>query len=370
MKIDPQEWLVKRARLDRVVGRGIITLLMWHHDIGLPEDESVRLRGRPLDYLRRLWQFFSPYRGQIVRAGVLLLVSSGLGLLGPVLLKRAIDVNIAAGERGLAGLALTSLLYLLVQAGAIAAGYFQSVWLAQAGELGAADLKFRLLRHLLDLPVSFFDRMPVGRLISRVESDTEALKMLFARTTVTLVQAGLMILGMSVVMAITNWRLYLLVLVLMPPFAIAFWIFQQKVRPVYLAVRKTVAETNSLVAESLRALPVIGAFCQEERFARRMDELNRQKFRQEVRAAGMWSILWALVDFGDVICTGLVVAVGGIMALQGRLTIGTLFLFVSYIARLFGPLRMISDQINVLQRGLASAERSFELLDQPVEPGG
>ncbi|MBM3315289.1 ABC transporter ATP-binding protein [candidate division WOR-3 bacterium] len=344
---------------------------MWFHDFDdLPDEEQKELKGKASQYVRRLWPFFRPYAGRIGGSAALLLASTGLGLLGPVLLKRAIDVNIAAGREGLAGLAVTTLLYLASQAGTIAAGYFQSVWLAQVGEWGAAGLKQRLFRHLLDLPMAFFDRTPVGKLISRVESDTEALKTLFTRTTVMLLQGGLMIVGMSAVMAVANWRLCLLVLVLLPPFAVAFWVFQKKVRPLYLGIRKTVAETNNLVSESLKGLPVIQVFGQQERFGRRMDELNRQKFRAEVRAYGMWNIVWFLVDFGDVICTGMVLALGGAWALQGKLTIGTLFLFVSYITRLFGPLRMISDQINMMQRAFASAERSFQLLDEGPEPAG
>lgn len=340
---------------------------MWHHELDLP-DEEQQFRGRASEYVRRLWPFFRQYAGRIAGAAALLLVSSGLGLLGPVLLKRAIDVNIAV--RDLRGLGWTTLVYLAVSAGAIVAGYLQNVWLAQVGERGAADLKQALLRHLLDLPMSYFDKASVGKLVSRVESDTEALKMLFTRTTVALLQGVLMIIGMSVVMAVTNWRLYLVPAALMVPFALAFWVFQKKARPLYLEIRRVVGETNSLVSEALKGLPVIQLFGQQERFGRKMDELNRQKFRTEVRTFWMWNVVWFLVDFGEVICSGIVLAIGGFWALQGRLTIGTLFLFVSYITRWFGPLRMISDQINMMQRAFASAERAFRILDESTEPVG
>ena len=340
---------------------------MHFHDFDL-DLEDTKPKGKASVYLKRLWPFFRPYLGRVAAAAVLLVVSTGLGLLGPVLLKRAIDVNIGLGD--LRGLAVTSLIYLAVQTGMLIATYFQNVWLAQVGERGAADLKQRLFGHLLDLPMAFFNRSPVGKLISRVESDTEALKMLFTRTSVVLLQSALMLVGMSAIMAVTNWRLYLLVLALLPPFVVAFWVFQRKVRPVYLDIRKTVGETNALVSESLKGLPVIQVFGQQGRFARRMDDLNRLKFRGEMKAMVLWNIIWFLVDFGEIIGTGLVLGFGGVMALEGRLTIGTVVLFVSYIARLFGPLRAISDQINVMQRAFASAERSFGLLDQAPEPAG
>jgi len=337
----------------------------WHGDLELEETKPT---GKAGTYIRRLWPFFRPYLERVIAAGVLLLVSTGLGLVGPVLLKRAIDVNIGQGD--LRGLAATSLVYLGVQLALLVASYFQQVWLALVGERGAANLKHALFRHVLDLPMSFFDKTPAGKLISRVESDTEAMKMLFTRTSVVLAQSALMVVGMSVIMGVTSLRLFLLVLVLLPPFVVAFWVFQKKVRPVYVQVRRTVAETNNLVSEALKGLPVIQIFCQQQRFAQRMDDLNRLKYKGELKATILWYAVWMLVDFGEVLGTGLVLGIGGVLALRGQLTIGTLFLFVSYITRLFGPLRAISDQINVMQRAFASAERTFQVLDQAPEPPG
>ncbi len=341
---------------------------MFHH--GALSEEDTKLKGKASDYVKRLWPFFRPYAGRAAAAGVLLLVSSGLGLLGPVLLRRAIDVNIADGDLG--GLAVTSLIYLGIQGVVFFASYFQMVWLAKVGEQGAADLKHKLFRHLLDLPVAYFGKTPVGKLVSRTESDTEALKRLFSWTAVMLLQSMLLVVGMSIVMVLFNWRLYLLVLALMPPFALAFWLFQKRVRPVYLEVRRVVAEMNSLVSEVLKGLPVVQVFCQQERFADRMDELSRLKYRKELKALTLWYGVWFLVDFGEVLGLGLVLGFGGMWALRGDygLTIGTLFMFVAYITRLFGPLRAISSHINMMQRAFASAERIFGILDREPEPSG
>ncbi len=340
---------------------------MWFDDLSPPE-EGTKPKGKAREYIRRLWPFFSPYLRRVIAAGVLVLVFSGLSILGPVLLKRAIDVNIAQGD--MRGLGLTSLIYLGTQAGMLFSLYFQMVWLAQVGEKGAADLKQALFEHILRLPMSFFDRHPTGKLISRVESDTEALKMLFTRTSVVLVQSGLLLLGMSVIMGLTSWRLFLLVAVLLPPFVIAFYFFQRKVRPVYLGVRRVVADINNLMLEALKGLPVIQVFCQERTFVQRMDEFNRKKFAGEVRASYLWYAVWFLVDFGEVIAIGLVLSAGGVWVLKGVLTIGGLVLFISYISQLFSPLRTISDQINVIQRAFASAERTLQILDEAPEEDG
>jgi ATP-binding cassette subfamily B protein len=338
------------------------------YDGFMPTEEEEKVQGRVGEYLKRLWPFFSPYLGRVIAAAALLVVSSGLSLSGPVLLKRAIDLNIARGD--VRGLALTSAVYLLVQVGIFFATYFQMVWLAQVGERGASDLKQALFKHILKLPMSFFDQNPSGKLISRVESDTEALKMLFTRTSVVLFQSGLMLLGMSVIMGMTNWKLYLLIMLLLPPFVIAFYFFQKKVRPLYLDVRKTVANINNLVVEALKGLPVIQVFGQQETFARRMDEFNRRKYQGELKASYLWYAVWFLVDFGEVLGIGLVLGVGGVWALKGTLTIGALVLFVAYISRLFYPIRAISDQINVMQRAFASAERALAILNQQLEPAG
>lgn len=340
---------------------------MFFHEAGLDEEET-KPTGKASDYLRRLWPFFRRYLRWVLAAAGLLLVSSGLGLLGPVLIRRAIDTNI--GGKDLGGLAATSLIYLGMQGVIFVASYFEMVLLFRVGEAGAADLKLRLFRQLLDLPVAFFDKHQVGRLMSRVESDTEALKMLFTRTSVVLLQSVLALVGMGLIMVFASWKLFLLVLCLMPPFVVAFWLFQKKVRPVYLEIRRTVADINSLMAEALKGLPVVQVFCQQRRFGDRMDDLNRLKYDKELRAFGLWYTVWFLVDFGEVLGFGLVLGFGGMWALRGELTIGTLFMFVAYLTRLFGPLRMISDQVNVMQRAFASAERVFKMLDETPESEG
>ncbi|MGQ9678709.1 MAG: ABC transporter ATP-binding protein [bacterium] len=341
------------------------TNLVWIGDFDFSDAEK-KPRGNAVEYLRRLWPFFVPYKGKIVAAGVLLLLTSGLGLVGPVLIKRAIDVNLSHGD--MKGLALTSFFYFLAQVVMLFSSYFQMVWLAEVGEKGAASLKGRLFEHILKLPMQFFDLMSSGKLISRVESDTEALKTLFTRTSIMMFQSFLMVAGMSVVMGVVEWRLFLLVMALLPPFGIAFWFFQKKVRPVYIGVRRTVADINNLLLETLKGLPVVQVFCQERRFAEKMDDLNRLKYKKELRAGWLWYLVWFLVDFGEVVAIVLVLGVGGFWALRKVLTIGTLVLFVSYITRLFGPLRAISDQINLIQRAFASAERALEVLDQQTEP--
>jgi ATP-binding cassette subfamily B protein len=139
------------------------------------------------------------------------------------------------------------------------------------------------------------------------------------------------------------------------------------VRPVYIAVRKKIAEINSIVVEAVRGLAVIQVFGLEPRFEERVRNLGRERFRLEMKAQSYWYRIWMLVEMGEVIGIILVLGLGGAWALRGIVTIGSLFLFISYITRLFGPLRGLSDQINLIERAFASAERVFGILGMEPE---
>jgi ABC-type multidrug transport system fused ATPase/permease subunit len=340
---------------------------MFHHHFDESTEEQPT-SGLGSQYLRKLWPYFRRYRRTVFIAAFLLLFSTVLSVLAPLLLRHAIDVDIRFGSVG--GLLRTSLIYLFLQVMVFVIGYFQRIELALVGENAAADLKEHIHHHVLNMPVSFFDQTPVGKLITRVESDTEALKNLFTTTAVVLTQNLVLLVGMSVVMAIINIKLCLIILALLPPFAYAFWWFQKRIRPVYVEVRKKVAEINTFINETLRGLPVIQVFNQERTFSEKMSRLNAEKFQKEYVGMKLWYRVWFLVDFGEVLGLVFVLGLGGLWALKGWITIGTLFLFVSYIARLFGPLRGLSDQLNTIQRALASAERVFGILDRPQEGEG
>jgi len=332
------------------------------------EEEEAKTKGLGLRLLPKVWPFFSRYKLRVGLTGLMVLASSGLGLLGPLLIKHAIDANIV--QRDMPGLWRTALLYLAVQLAVFGLGYFQRIQLTIVSEKAVADLKEKLYAHILKLPVSFFDRNPVGRLITRTESDTEALKQLFATTAIVITQDLVMLVGMSVVMAIVNWRLFLIIVVLFPPILYGFAYFQKRIRPTYLKIRRMVAELNNFITETMRGLPVVQAMNRQEFFAGKMGGLNKEKFGYESRVWGLMARIWMLWDLGESLGTVLVMGFGGFWALKGMITIGGLFMFYSYISRVFQPIRGLSDQINVMQRASASAERMFGIFDTAPEPSG
>ncbi len=336
----------------------------WHfEDRYAVEDSDTKKANWRI--LKRLLPYFRKYTKTIVIASLLLLFSTLLTLLGPILIKRAIDVEIPG--KNMQGLILIAAIYIAVQIVVILVRYFQQIEIMSVGERAIADLKADIFRHTLRLPISYFDKYPVGSLISRVESDTEALKFLFSSTAVVLVSNLALLVGMSVVMFIVSWRLYLLILVMMPIFAYSFWWFEKHVRSVYINLRKTIAEINGFVVETVKSLHVVQVFQQQDNFVSKVHRIGKDKYKYEMKALSYWYRIWFFVELGEIIGIVLVLGVGGIWALAGLITIGTLYLFISYIARLFVPLRGLSDQINVIERAFAAAERVFRILSTEEE---
>ncbi len=334
----------------------------WEDRYSIEQDGARKGNWR---VLKKLLPYFRKYLKTIVIASFLLLFSTLLTLLGPILIKRAIDVEIPT--KNIQGLLIIAGIYIVIQIVVLLVRYFQQIEIMSVGERAIADLKADIFRHMLRLPISYFDKHPIGSLISRVESDTEALKFLFSSTAVVLVSNLALLVGMSVVMLVVSWRLYLLILIMMPVFAYSFYWFEKHVRPVYINLRKKIAEINGFVVETVKSLNVVQVFQQENNFVSKVNALGQDKYDYELRALSYWYRIWFFVEIGEIIGIVLVLGIGGLWALSGLITIGTLFLFISYITRMFVPLRGISDQINVIERAFAAADRVFQILSTEEE---
>jgi len=339
--------------------------MWWHDEEEFVTEEEPSKHKKDISLIKRLFPFFRPYIGKIVIAASLLLFSTLLTLLGPLLIKHTIDYILPA--KNLRSLLLIALCYLLIQIIVVLVRYFQQFQIAIIGERAIADLKNKVFNHIIRLPVEFFDKNPTGRLITRVEGDAETLKNLFSSTAVMLIQNFTLLLGMSIIMLITSAQLYLLIAVMLPIFLYAFWWFGKHVRPVYLNLRRKIAEINSLIMECIRSLGVIQVFVQEENFLNKLNRMGKEKFDLEMQSMNYWYRVWFLVELGEIIGIILVLGIGGIWALKGALSIGTIFLFISYITRLFEPLRGLSEQINLIERAFASSERIFGILGMNTE---
>uniref|UniRef100_A0A7V3ZVB4 ABC transporter ATP-binding protein n=1 Tax=candidate division WOR-3 bacterium TaxID=2052148 RepID=A0A7V3ZVB4_UNCW3 len=323
------------------------------------EEEELEKSKFDIKVLKFLLPYFKKHIFLFLLINLLLLLGTFIMIISPVLVKRIIDVNLA--QKDYHGLLITTLIYAFLTITQYLLTFTQRVQITKLGEKIASQMKADLFYHLLYSPVTFFDKTPVGKIITRNESDIEALKLLFTSTGVTLFQDLIFLIGISVVMIIVNPLLYLILLFLFPFFFFAFYLFSKKIRPVYLAIRRKVAEINNLISESLQGLFIIQTFQKEDYFKEKMDLLGKEKYEKEIKGMSFWYRLWFLIDFGEVLALTLVLFFGSLLALKGKVTIGTLVLFFSYIIQLFRPLKGLSDLLNIFQRAVAAGERVFSL---------
>jgi ATP-binding cassette subfamily B multidrug efflux pump len=289
------------------------------------------------------------------------------GRLTPV--RRAIDLDISKGDyRGLLG---TVGLYVLSQSLFLVLNYMFRIRMEIIGQKVMLRLRKRLFGHILKSSVSFFDRNPVGRLMARVESDTEALRQLFTNTVVTFVGALLLIVGMLFWMFVVAPKLALVVAIFLPPILVAIYAFHRYSTPKWLEIRKRMADITATLTEFLHGMQIIQIFDRAEWARARLDETNRRKWLPEVKAEVSVVILFNFIFMIEAIIISLVLYAGARWAGAEPVTIGTLVMFIGYIRMLFEPMHMMAEEIAVVQKAIAGAKRIFNLLatdDRISEP--
>ncbi len=315
------------------------------------------------ELISRLVPFVRPYLGRMLIAAVLMAATVALGLAGPLLIRHGIDQNIA--QRDLEGLKWTSFLFIAVQLGNLLVYYLMAVMLEKVGQAVMATLKKKLFSHLLGLSVDFFDVNPVGQLLSRVESDTNTLRRLLSQTALQIASHLLMLLGMLGVMFWADWRLAGATLVILPVLiGLVYW-FQTSVRTRFKKVRKLAAEVSAFVAERVGGIRLIQAFGVERQIQSRLATVNAVKFEAAFYAEQAVIMFFNGIQMVQVLGLALVLGVGGYWVMAGAMSLGTLVLFLNYIQRFFGPLMALSEELNMMQRAFASADRIFGILDTP-----
>jgi ATP-binding cassette subfamily B protein len=328
---------------------------------------SEDLLGKALDrtLLKRIFAQVWPYRAELAVAVALLPLISLFEIAQPYLLKKAIDEHIAV--RRLAGLDRLGFLYLGALIGQYGLGFIQLYLTQLVGQRGMNDLRVRAHRHVLSLSASFFDRTPVGRLMTRLTSDIEALNEMFASGIVSLV--GDVVRLSFILFAIfgIDWKLALFSMGSAPVlFAIAAY-FRRWVRDAFREIRVKLARMNAFLQEHISGMKVVQAFAQEEKVAREFDGINVDYRRANARAIAADAALYSIVEaVGSIAVAGLLWH-GGIRIAAGTLSFGVLVAFVEYLAKFFAPIRDLSTKYTVMQQAMAAAERVFTLLDT-VEP--
>lgn len=311
----------------------------------------------------RLLTFLRPYWAGVALALGFLGAYTAAQLAGPYLVKVAIDRHIAAGD--LAGLDRTALLYVA----ALVAGFlcqFGHAYTTQVvGQRVMHDLRRRLVGHLLGHDLAFFDRNPVGRLMTRVINDVENLNELLSSGVVAFLGDSLMLAGIALAMFLLDWRLGLLSLCLLPVLGVATNLYRRRARETYRESRTILARLNGYLNENLSGMATVQAFGGERRNYLKFREINAQNRDALIRSVHYNALFFPFVEVAGAVTVGLILWQGGGMLLEGSLLPGVLVAFLQYIHRMFHPIRDLAEKYNIFQAAMASSERIFRLLDEP-----
>ena len=316
--------------------------------------------------MRRLLAYVRPHAPLVAGAVLLLCVEGATQLVGPALTRRVIDVAIPARDAGMVRTA--ALLYALALAAQFAAGYGETVLTGLLGQRVMRTLRRELFAHLQRLPVAYFDRTPVGRLVTRVTGDVEALNELFTAGVVAGLGDLFTLTAISVMMLAVDWRLALAAFAVIPFVVLVSRLFQRRVREQYRDIRARVARINAFVQERLTGLRVVQLFGRERAERARFAALNDAHLESQLKSITVYALYFPAIEIlTTVALAALVVAAAGRVGV-GTLTVGTVAAFLQLVRRFFQPLQDLSEKFNILQAAMAASERIFGLLDTPAEP--
>ncbi len=308
--------------------------------------------------------FLLPYRKAVAGAFLLLVLMAGIEALQPYLIKIAIDRHIAVGDAD--GLVAVVALYFALLLLELALGFARTWLTTWIGQRAMHDLRERLFDRLQKLPVPFFDRQAVGRLVARVTSDVEVLNDLFSSGVVAVLSDVFMLLAIMVTMFIVDAKLALVTLAVVPFILAVSLFFRVRMRSAYREIRLWVSRLNAYLQEHVTGLEVVQLFRQEERSAREFGDLNRGHRDAQLRSILYYALFYPIVEILGAISIALVIWYGGGEILQGALTFGSLVAFIQYGEKFFAPIRDLAEKYNLLQAAMASGERLVALLDQPA----
>jgi len=315
--------------------------------------------------LRRLLTYLRPYKTAVAVSFLLIVVMAALDLVGPYLTKIAIDRYITRGDAP--GLARVAALYMLTLLAAFAVRYGQVYILQMTGQKVMLDMRRQIFGHLQRLHVGFFDRHPVGRLMTRVTTDVDAVNELFTSGVVTVFGDLFTLLGIMGVMLAMNLKLALVTFSVIPFFFVITNWFRRGSRQSFREVRKWIARINAFLQENLTGMSVVQLFRREERNREAFAAVNRAHADANVSQIFYYAVFYPVIDLLAAVAVALILLYGGGRVLGGTLTLGALVAFVQYSERFWRPISDLSEKFNILQAAMASSERIFTLLDTPAE---
>ena len=323
------------------------------------DDPGTRSYDRQL--LWRLLLYLRPYRPAVLAAFVLIVAMAGLDLVGPYLTKVAIDRYIV--PRHAAGLVHVAALYAAVLVAAFAVRFGQIYIMQMTGQRIMQDMRRQLFGHLQALHIAYFDRNPVGRLMTRVTTDVDAVNELFTSGVVTVFGDLFTLFGIMGVMLTLNWRLALVTFSVIPFFFLVTNWFRSGARRSFREVRKAVARINAFLQENLTGMSVVQLFRREERNVSAFARINRDHAEANLRTIFYYAVFYPAIELLAAVAIALILLYGGSRVLVNALTLGALVAFIQYSERFWRPISDLSEKFNILQAAMAASERIFVLLD-------
>ena len=317
---------------------------------------------------KRLLRYGLPYKKQLLLSFSLLLVGVVAGLTSPVLMKIFIDDHVVPGNWEVRAVVLLAVGFISLYLIDAFMSWMETVLFQKVALAIVHDIRQQVFSHLFRLPMAYFDREPVGRLVSRVTNDTETIKDLFVSALPETLKGAVTVVGVIVAMFLLDSRLAWFCIAILPFIFGCIYLYQKLSHPVFHASRTVLSDINTRVNESIQGMPVIQALCQQKRVTRQFETVNQEyKDVQNrlVRINGL--LLRPMVHLASTLALALMVGGFTGQALTGPIEIGLLYAFVNYLDRMFEPLTHVTMQMQVLQQSVVSAERVFSLIDEEKE---
>ena len=328
-------------------------------------EEEVLGKAYDATLMRRLLQYLRPYTPSVALALAAIIAASVLQLAQPYLMKLAIDRYIANGD--LAGVDRIAIAFFFILIGSFILEFVQTWTLQMTGQRIMYDMRLQIYRHLQRIDLQFYDRNPVGRLMTRVTTDVDVLNDMFTSGVVSIFGDIFTLAGIMIVLVTMDWRLALVTFAVLPLIVLVTQWFRRNVRESYRTVRAWVARINAFLQEHITGMPTVQLFRREARTFDRFDQINRRHRDANIDSIFFYAVFYPAVEVIGALAAALIIWFGGRWTLQGTLTLGSLVAFLLYSGRFFRPISDMSEKFNVLQAAMASSERIFKLLDTPVK---
>ena len=342
-------------------------------------DEDVLGKAYDSRLMKRLLGYLRPYRLQVLVALVAIILKAGADVLGPYLTKVAIDKYLAnrtashswldryLSSQPMTGIAQIAAIYLGLLLASFLFEFTQTYIMQWAGQKVMFDLRAEIFRHLQRLHVAFYDRNPVGRLVTRVTSDVDALNEMFTAGVVSIFEDIFVLVGIVAIMLNMSWRLALITFAVLPIIAYATGKFRKAVRESYRRIRIAIAKINAYLQEHVTGIVVLQLFNREKRSYEKFEKINRTHMDAFKDAILAHAIYYPVVEVLSATAIACVIWFGGNQVIRSTVSLGVLVAFMQYAQRFFRPIQDLSEKYNILQSAMASSERIFKLLDTKAE---